>query len=301
MNFVQKETCRAIVNIFETGKVRGDYGAITVMKGDTGHLSYGRSQTTLGSGNLFKLLDRYCSQPGAKYAQDIEPYLPKFSALDFSLDSDENVKALLQSAGKEDPVMQSTQDLFFDQTYFAPACNAAETFGVTLPLGIAVVYDSHIQGGWKIVSEGVGKVNDRGEKDWIQLYIETRRAWLATRKPPVPATVYRMDSFSALIQNNKWDLALPINVHGVTITEESLMGSGTTANGGAIRILQLATPYLRGDDVKALQEALAAAGFSVSIDGVYGPHTDALVIEYKEENGIEESGAGPLTRRALNL
>ena len=31
MNVIQQEACRAIVNIFETGRVRGDYGAVGVL------------------------------------------------------------------------------------------------------------------------------------------------------------------------------------------------------------------------------------------------------------------------------
>ena len=50
---LQKLTAQAIVNVFETGKARGDYGRVSVMRGDTGHLTYGRSQTTLAIGNLY--------------------------------------------------------------------------------------------------------------------------------------------------------------------------------------------------------------------------------------------------------
>jgi hypothetical protein len=38
-----------------------------------------------------------------------------------------------------------------------------------------------------------------------------------TLPPPLPATVYRMDTFSRLIEENNWSLALPIQVHGTTI------------------------------------------------------------------------------------
>jgi chitosanase len=44
MNSIQTATAVAIVNVFETGRVRGDYGGIAVIKGDNGHLSYGRSR-----------------------------------------------------------------------------------------------------------------------------------------------------------------------------------------------------------------------------------------------------------------
>ncbi len=40
---LQKRTAQAIVNIFETGKVRGNHAQVTLIPGDTGHLTYGRS------------------------------------------------------------------------------------------------------------------------------------------------------------------------------------------------------------------------------------------------------------------
>jgi chitosanase len=301
MNVIQNEACRAIVNIFETGRVRGDYGAVGVLPGDKGHLSYGRSQVCLGGGNLFKLLGLYCAKPGALFAKDIEPLLPRFQSIDVTLDTDESVKALLRSAGQEDPVMRGAQDLFFNQHFFAPACNDAAAFGLTLPLGNAVVYDSHVQGGWRILSARIGKVNARGEKDWIGQYIQMRREWLAAGKPPVPATVFRMDSLASLVEAGKWDLALPFRVHGVTVTEEALMGGEVPVAGDTARSLRLTTPYLRGDDVKALQQALSANGIAAPLDGVYGPYTDALVKKWQAAKSIGENGVGPLTRKSLNL
>ena len=44
---LQKKTTHAIVNIFETGSAHGHYAQVTLMSGDTGHLTYGRSQRTL--------------------------------------------------------------------------------------------------------------------------------------------------------------------------------------------------------------------------------------------------------------
>src|SRR5438874_1417672 len=127
---LQKATVAAIVNIFESGRVRGDYGAIAVLKGDTGHLSYGRSQITLGSGNLAKLLEPYCQQPGAQFAAALQPHLPRFQQKDTSLDNDSAVKQLLQDAGRKDLVMRNTQDQFFGQEFLAPALRQAEAFGL---------------------------------------------------------------------------------------------------------------------------------------------------------------------------
>lgn len=68
---LQKKTAQAIVVLFETGDPRGDYSALTVIPGDTGHLSYGRLQVTLGSGNLSALVARYCRQPRAALADEL--------------------------------------------------------------------------------------------------------------------------------------------------------------------------------------------------------------------------------------
>jgi hypothetical protein len=62
----QIATCQSIINIFETSAVLGEYGNVTVIDGDSGHLTFGRSQTTLGSGNLADLLERYCGNAGAR-------------------------------------------------------------------------------------------------------------------------------------------------------------------------------------------------------------------------------------------
>jgi chitosanase len=52
LNDLQKRTGKAIVNIFETGHPLGIYGKVTLIKGDTGHLTYGCSQTTLAAGTF---------------------------------------------------------------------------------------------------------------------------------------------------------------------------------------------------------------------------------------------------------
>src|SRR4051794_29918887 len=151
MEELQRRTVKAIVNIFETGRVCGDYGAVTVLKGDTGHLTYGRSQTTLGSGNLFLLIKSYCDGSDAQFGDQLRPFLPRLADRDVALDRDATLRDVLSDAG-DDPVMRSEQDRFFDAHYFDPACRAATQRGIATPLGQTVVYDSWVQGGFKTVS-----------------------------------------------------------------------------------------------------------------------------------------------------
>src|SRR5215813_10290590 len=119
MDAIQTATTVAIVNIFETGRVRGDYGGIAVMEGDAGHLSYGRSQASLGSGSLFALLNDYCSAPGAQFAAELAPHLTRFRQRDVSLDTDMAVRQLLKRAGT-DIVMRRTQNRFFTDRFLTP-------------------------------------------------------------------------------------------------------------------------------------------------------------------------------------
>jgi chitosanase len=297
---LQKKTAQAIVNIFETGKVLGDYGAVTVIPGDEGHLTYGRSQVTLSSGGLHNLLAEYCASADAQMATHFHPLLPRFRAKDLTLNTDASVKTLLKEAGK-DPVMQVVQDGFFDKGYWIPSCRAAAKCSLTTALSTAVVYDGHIHGNFGGIRNEVDKTGTvaKGmpEKAWLAAYVATRRAWLLTRAEPLPRTAYRMDAFKRLIEEEKWDLPLPLVVKGVRISEESLNPAAPVA-----RTLRLAQPMMTGEDVRALQAALNDNGFANTPDGVFGPATDALLKQFQRSRNLTPDGeAGPGTRAALGL
>src|SRR5579883_1635152 len=172
MTLLQQKTIKAIVNIFETGRAAGNYSAVTVLAGDTGHLTYGRSQSALGSGTLFELLSQYCVAPGARFAAQIQLYLPRIEARDITFDNDATLRNILREAGG-DPVMQAEQDRFFDTNYFNPACVAAGACGLNSALSQAIVYDSHIQGNWRAMRDaasrkcGVPGSNGVSEQQWI--------------------------------------------------------------------------------------------------------------------------------------
>ncbi|SHF78223.1 chitosanase [Desulfacinum infernum DSM 9756] len=306
---LQKRAAQAIVNVFETGRPLGDYGKVTYHPRDTGQLTYGRSQTTLASGNLYLLLRDYCDRPESALGPDIRPYLAHVARRDPALNFDGRFKALLREAG-DDPVMQETQDAFFDRVYWSPSLNSAAAVGVVSALGTSVVYDSKIHGSWHRMRdrtvERFGTVESLGETEWVRCYVQVRRQWLATHSNPLlHKTVYRMESFEHLIREEKWGLELPLVVRGVRIDEPVLAGEPVriSAEEEPPRMLRLQTPYLRGEDVRRLQEALSTRGYAVTVDGVFGPETDRAVRRFQKDSGrLKVDGiVGPATRTELGL
>ena len=305
---IQKRTAQAIVNIFETGRVLGDYGRVTLLAGDSGHLTYGRSQTTLTSGNLHLLIKAYCETPGSECAGALRPYLDRLASRDLSLDHDAALRQLLKDAGA-DQVMHDAQDQFFDRVYWAPSLISARNAQLSTGLGASVTYDSRIHGSWNFIRDRTtaefGDAGKLGEKQWVQRYVETRRQWLATNANQLlQRTVYRMDSFSKLIQEAKWNLELPLTVRGVLIDEDVLTGAPVrvSAETEHYRVLKLETPHMIGDDVREVQNALIAQGFDGKADGVFGPLTEARVRQFQQKQRLRADGfVGPATRAALGL
>ena len=69
------------------------------------------------------------------------------------------------------------------------------------------------------------------------------------------------------------------------------------------RVLVLAAPNLRGDDVGELQAALARIGFDCGrVDGIFGPATGRALEDFQRNSGLLVDGiCGPLTVRALQV
>lgn len=305
---IQKKTANAIVNIFEAGTPHGIYSKVTVLEGDTGHLTYGRCQTTLGSGNLALLIHDYCESEG-EFSEALKPYLSDLDRRDTKLDGDEKLKSLLRQAG-DDPIMQNIQDAFFERVYWMPSHTTAERMGISKSLCVTVVYDSHIHGSFgkvrDIIYQKHGSVEKIGEEKWIGAYVSERRNWLANHaQPNLRRTVYRMDAFKNLINGGRWDLPLPLSVRGVVITAE-LFSTGyqkpvlVSANDADVRVLFLTRKRMEGDDVKVLQRALGFA--ENAVDGIFGPDTDRAVKAFQKKNCLKVDGkVGPATRSSLGI
>ena len=296
MPATQAQAAKAIVNIFETGEVRGDYGMVTLLPGDTGRLTYGRAQTTLGSGNLHQLIARYCATVGARFGARLRAWLPALAARSTAADTDLKLHNLLRACA-DDPVMRDVQDAFFDDAYWDPALRAATRLGIRAPLGVAVVYDSWVHGSWPLLRDRTnagGSLASVGEHEWLQRYVRNRREWLATHPNALLRhTVYRMDAFQRLMAQDAWGLPLPLVVRGEEISVATLNALPPGCYDGpqpGTRDLSVRAPLLRGLDVRLVQLALSDQGCDLRADGIFGNATARLVQAWQRTSDLPETG-----------
>ncbi|WP_287294773.1 peptidoglycan-binding protein [Moorena sp. SIO2C4] len=86
------------------------------------------------------------------------------------------------------------------------------------------------------------------------------------------------------------------------LNQAPIVGFGETNESLPERRLSLTKPYLEGDDVRELQEALVKATITVEVDGVFGPATKEAVKEFQKLKDLTVDGiVGAATRSALGL
>jgi len=213
-----------VINVFQTGAVRGDYGALyTLRNGPHGlrQIIYGRARTKEFD-KLRILVLRYAQAKGT-FSNDLGQYLWRVGAL--PLYDDLMFRALLRRAGRLDPAMRSIQDEFFEADYYTPAMRWAALHGLTLPLSALVVYDSFVQSGAilplirrtfpeRTPSEG------GDERTWTRAYVAARHRWLLSHpRPHVRRSSSRTRCLGAQIERGNWHLEqLPIHARGVAVT-----------------------------------------------------------------------------------
>ena len=61
-------------------------------------------------------------------------------------------------------------------------------------------------------------------------------------------------------------------------------------NNSPFRTLQLKSGYMKGTDVRNLQQRLRELGYKVTVDGVYGSKTASAIQKYQRDHGLEANG-----------
>jgi chitosanase len=205
-----KNKIQRILNYIESGSQNGNYAAISLYKDGPNQIkqiTFGKSQTTEW-GNLNKLISLYVKKNG-KFADKLKPYLEKIGKV--SVVNDANLLSLLKGSGS-DPIMQESQDEFFDEHYWKPAVKWFELNKFTLPLSMLVIYDSFIHSG-SILSflrnKFSASIPSKGgdEKEWIVSYLKVRHEWLKNHSNPIlRKTIYRTRDMLTAVQKENWDL-----------------------------------------------------------------------------------------------
>lgn len=216
----------AIVNVFETSRPFGDYAACVVLNDGAG-VSYGINQFTHRSGSLAAVVRKYLAAGGQVERENLTASLPTLNktskAAIAKLASDATFKAALRAAAITNEMRDAQNATAFD-LYLRPALDICEKRGFTLPLSLAVVYDSVTHGSWNRIA---AKVARKEEKAWVTDYVRARHAWL-TRTPRLKATNYRTKFFLDQIATGNWHLLLPLRVHGVLLSEPPAVAGGLT-------------------------------------------------------------------------
>lgn len=213
----------AIVNIFETGRPFGDYAALAVLNDGAG-ISYGISQFTHRSGSLLAVVLRYLLMGGSAGRAVLEQSLTLLrTATGPAIEraaADPLLRNALRAAAATAEMREAQHHVAYHR-FLLPAIRACEGFGFTLPLSLAVIYDSINHGSWEMIRDRVRlpepSVRSVGfEKAWITAYVRARHVWLRS-VPRLRPTTYRTSFFLGQIAIGSWQLNFPLMVHGYAL------------------------------------------------------------------------------------
>lgn len=166
------------------------------------------------------MLQLYISKNG-KFAENFKPFIANLGKK--PLHDNLNFKNLLRKSAREDEIMRTSQDEFFDKLYYQPALHFFEKNLFTQALSMLVIYDSFIHSGSvpaflrERFPENI-PMNGGNEKKWIQQYVETRHNWLENHSRLIlRKTIYRTQCFKNQIKTDNWNLSKVILANGILI------------------------------------------------------------------------------------
>ena len=230
-----RPTIWSITSIFESGRPEGNPAMYQTY--DSGIVSYGKHQATLASGSLSLVLDEYYARSQTIIRQRLwQNFDGRVKAKDETLRDDDNFKSLLIQAAAEQAMLEA-QDSIFEQFYYQPAISKAQQCNLASPLGLAVAYDTRIQGGWNQVLArltvllGGSVVGQNGieEEEWITTFLNERETWLyeiaqhaeddgdAVSANALRISTFRVRELKALAQAGNYGLAGPFKVRGFNL------------------------------------------------------------------------------------
>lgn len=163
-----------VTSKFEGGKVD------SLQTKDSGIISYGKHQATLKSGALHKLLEDFVKSSNSGTANEMKKYLLSTERADKNLRNNQEFLNLLKSAAKL-PEMEVAQDRVFIKNYWEPTVQLAEKIGVSSKEGLAILYDTKVQGGLETIlnrTQRKLKKNALNERQFFSRFLDERKNYI---------------------------------------------------------------------------------------------------------------------------
>jgi Lysozyme like domain/Putative peptidoglycan binding domain len=155
-------------------------------------------------------------------------------------------------------------------------------------------------------SRGLWQINLWAHGSWVgnrNLYDPTTNAWAATQvckgSGPDAWSTYTNGWYRSYLARG-YAAANAVSHGGVVAAPVSLVKALPTPPPTAWYLSQAANHGVHLDAVNQLQTKLSGLGFSLAIDGYFGPRTDSALRAYQANHGLSADGVvGAVTHRAL--
>ncbi|MBL7497336.1 peptidoglycan-binding protein [Frankia sp. CNm7] len=155
-------------------------------------------------------------------------------------------------------------------------------------------------------SRGLWQINMRAHSSWVgsrNLYDPATNAWAAAQvcksSGPNAWTTYTKGSYRQYMARGN-AAAAAAGSTAVTTASNAVAKSVPVSNSTAWYLSRAAYHGVYLDGTRKLQQKLADLGYTIAVDGYFGPQTDSVVRAYQSTHGLLVDGVvGPKTHDSL--
>jgi len=160
-------------------------------------------------------------------------------------------------------------------------------------------------------SRGLWQINMRAHSSWVggrDLYDPATNAWAATQvckgSGPSAWTTYTKGSYRTYLSRGQAAAnavaAGTVSAAPAVLAKATATPAAPAVPANAWYLSRAANHAVSLDGVRQLQQKLAGLGYTIAVDGYFGPQTDGVVRAYQASHGLLVDGVvGPQTHKAL--
>ena len=197
------DRAEALISVFENSTTDLQYGYVQQL-GDGRGITAGRAGFTSATGDLLVVVREYVELVPETSLASYLPRLEELAAVWSGSTAGLEGFVGVWEAAAADPAMRDVQDDVTRELYFEPSQAIADDIGATLPLTRAALYGTAVQHGVAGDPDGlpalVTEANDAAggspvdgipERDWLDVFLSTRRRHLEQPSNPATVSVWR--------------------------------------------------------------------------------------------------------------